>query len=664
MKNRKNRSVVLIALGVVVLWQGQTPSFAAKKYYPPGFTPPSDQKLVPSPTPVEPAPQVIIQQIPGSKQIIIKTVPVERVKPTKPRDPLMVLLEEHRYYDALRLVDARLKKSPNNLSLLMMRGQILREEGSFQEATEQYNDILEKSRYKSAKASALNGLGWTYYQKALHARHVGDIAGFEAELSSADASFRQASRLSPVLAYAWAGLAKVALANDQKKEAAQWVKKAKQLAPNNLTVQLAEADLLLAQEKSEEALQLLYGIKKMTTHEPEVFLLLAKASLDTGKVDDAIINLKQMLQIVPEDAEGLKLLSQSYELKMKPEDAAQVLEKSIALNPADVNSVDALIKIYDQRNQRDRSELLLKTLLKDKPGQAYYGKLLLTRLLDGGKWDDAYFEGLNIVGPILDNPDTLKAEQQAIVNLFSQAVFQHGRGMLNRLDLLKEPVTLKARQFALANLHEAVAAGEVANGYDVENRLNLLLMDPLVSLPGLPLNYQPASDEELSSALRLAFLQGNHILRERLLKYAQGSPERLHMAKALYTLGDYDGATQLADSVIASRSNQTDEAALLKEQVKQEQQALEEQLNSFSMLPRRISGAYWQKAAMETLRIGNGNWETHAMVARGLERRDEDSLALIHQQLAARYATEARDEKYWRRKAEKTARRLGVAVDP
>jgi tetratricopeptide (TPR) repeat protein len=655
----KNRSVVL-ALGVMVLWQSHTPLLAAKKYYPPGFTPPPDQKLIPGPAPAEPAPQVIIQQVPGAKQIIIKTVPVERVKPAKPRDPLAVLLEEHRYYDALRLVDARLKKSPANVTLQMMRAQILREEGSFQQATDQYQSILEKSSYKGIKAGALNGLGWTHYKKAIHARQVGDLTGFEAELSLADGFFRQATRLSPGLFYAWAGLTKVALANGQPKEAAQWMVKAKRLGPNNITVQLAEAELLLAQKKSEEALQLLYSIKKTTTHEPEVFLLLAKASLDTGKVDDAIINLKQMLQIVPENAEGLKLLSQAYELKMKPEDAAQMLEKSIALNPSDVNSVDSLIKIYDQRSHQDRSVLLLKTLLKDRPEQAYYGKVLLTRLLDASNWEDAYSQGLSTIEPILDNPEGSLSEQQAMVNLFSQAIFQYGRGMVNRLDLLNEAAVLKTRKFAEDRLNESVATGEPVNGYDIENRLNLLLINPLADLPGLPTNYRPPEDQ-LSVALQVAILQGNHALRERLLQYAQVSPNNLSVANQLYVFGDYAGALQLVNQVSTANSESLNEAGVLKRKIEQAQKAMTEQLESFSILPGRISTSYWQKAATETLRVGSGYWKTHALVAKGLEKRGQESLALIHQRLAAQYATEPGDEKYWRRKAEKNAKKLGVS---
>lgn len=651
----KNRSSVFLTLGLLLLWQGQTPSLAAKKYYPPGFTPPSDQKLAPAKSAPEPTPQVIIQQLPGSKQVIIKTVPVTR--PAKPKDPLLVLIEEHRYYDALRVLDTRLKKSPNSVYLQMMRGQILREEGSYPQAFAQYQSILEKNKTRSTKAGALNGLGWTHLQKAFHNKRVGDIAGFEAELSSADASFRQATRLQPNFSYAWAGLSQVALANDQLNEAEQWAKTAKRFSPNNLTVQLTEAKLLLARKKPEEALQILYGIKKTTTHEPEVFLMLAQASLDTGKVDDAIINLKQMLDIAPDDPEGLKLLSQSYELKMKPEDAAQVLERAISLNPADTDSVEALIKLYDQRDQTARSELLLKTLLKDKPSQAYYGKLLLERLIAECRWEEAYHEGLSFVGPILSNQNESETAQQNIVNLFAQAVFQQGRSMLDWREVMKEPAVQQARQFSKAQLEKSVADGESDTRCDLNNRLNLLLMDPLAKMPTLPKNFTPTT-EQLPAALQIAVLQGDQDSREHLLKQAESGDQQLVLAKDLYNLGDYEGAIRLADSAIATSPEKAEDAKVVRQNAQHAQQEMEDQLITLSRLPRRVSDDHWKKVATEALRVGSGNWETHAEVAEGLEKRDQLSLTLLHQQLAAQYATHPRDKKHWTHKSEKTAKKL------
>lgn len=653
----RSQGVFALALGLALLGQYGLSAEAAKKYYPPGFKPPSDNTLVPAPAPAEPQPQVIIQQVPGSKQVIIKTVPVKVEKviaqPARPRDPLLVLMDEHRYYDALRLVEARLKKSPNNVSLQMTRGRILREQGAYQQSITQFQAILDKSRSKSVKASAYNGLGWTYYRKAIHSRQVGDESGATVGLQSAEAAFRSANQLSPTMPYALAGLGKVALANGRLKDAAYWVKLAKRYAPNALDVQLVEAELLLAQQKPEEALQILYGVKKTTTHEPDVFLFLAKGSFDTGKIDDAIINLKQLLGLVPDHTEALKLLSRSYELKMKPEDAEATLEKAIALNPMDEKSVASLLKIYDQRHEKERGMLLLRTLLKDRPGQQAYGMELLSRLVESGNWNEVYDEGGKLLAPLLANePDS--PETRGILTFFAQAVYQKGRGMLDRRDLMNEPVVKQAKAYSQDHFQKTLSAPNQNLSENLEDRLNLLLMDPLTPLPPLPL-ITPTDETDLLNVLQISFLEGDQKLHDQLLTTTKNLDNKQLMAQQLYCLGDYPGAHTLVTQILEQHPDST-QAIELQNTIVQAEKSLEEQRLVFSMLPKKLPNSYWQKAAQDVLVLGAGDWETHAMVGKMLEKRRNPSLALRQQKLAAQYAPTAKEKNYWQRRAEKTAR--------
>jgi tetratricopeptide (TPR) repeat protein len=653
----KNRRVILLALGLAVISQPFPYGEAARKYYPPGFTPPADTSASKTDT----APQVIIQQVPGAKQVIIKTVPgpsvVRVVKPAQSRDPLQLLIAQHRYYDALRMVDARLKKAPNSQSLLMLRAQILREDGNYAQAINEYEGILTKSRARSVKASAWNGMGWTYYQKALEDKKIGDNKSFQLSVQEAESAFRQASQQLPTLAYPWAGLGRIYLETGRLDEAEKVVRKALRLSPNNLAVQLANADLLLAQNKPDDALQSLYGIKKATTTEPEVFFLLAKASLATGKIDDAIINLKQLLELVPDHTEALKLLSQSYELKMKPEDAEEVLEKAIALNPSDVKSVESLLKIYNQRDEIERGNLLLKTLLKNRPEQAIYVQTLLTRLNDAGQWEDAYAEGATLIEAVLSSPGASASEAQLQVSyLFAQSVYQKGRGMLDRRVLQQKPPVLKTRQFMQDHLASISRAGSVDEAAILRDRLAILYIDPLAPLPPLPKAFN-LNDDELASAIQMVFLAGNLAQHEQFLNRAKQAANSLDIARQLYNVGDYSGAKVLADAVLAAQPNSLP-AKDLNENIAESQQEAEEQLRSLAMLPRRIADSYWQKAAVEALRVGSGDWRTHALLATVLEKRHQPMLALFHQQMAAHYAPSLKDKQYWDRKAERTARNI------
>jgi cytochrome c-type biogenesis protein CcmH/NrfG len=670
----KTCRVVLLALGFALLGQPFTVVDAARKYYPPGFKPPTDQNVgapATAPPKSEPQPQVIIQQMPGAKQVIIKTVPVPvtvkvpKPVPAKPKDPLLVLIDNHRYYDALRLVDTRLKKSPNNTGLLLLRGKILREDGNYEQAIAQFQALQDKGHSQSVKASAWNGIGWTYYQKALHDKKVGDTEAFKKSLESAEGAFKQAAQQLPNLPYPWAGLGRAYLADGRVKEAGQAVKKAIRLAPNNLTVQLADADLMLAQNKPEDALQMLYGIKKTTTNEPDVFLLLARASLETGKTDDAIINLKQLLELVPDHTEALKLLSQSYERKMKPEDAEEVLEKAIALNPTDVRSVESLLAIYGQRGENERGILLLKTLLKNKPEQVVYAQALLSRLNDAGRWDESYQEGLNLIGPVLSAADSEDAtEPLKLVSLFAEATYQKGRGMLDRRTLLVEPAVQSAKQFTWAHLQNLLKAGnaapEATSDAALNDRLTLLYLDPLTPLPALPQNFQP-TESALPKAIQMAFLAGDLSLHDKLLSRAKRSADNLEIARQLYNIGDYAGAKVIAEQVLAQTPTSF-EAKDLSENIAESQKEISDQMAILSLLPRKISNTYWQKAVSEALRIGSGDWKTHAMLANVLEKRRQPELALFHQRMAAHYAPNAKDKDYWQRKADKTARALPTSA--
>lgn len=653
----KTRHIVLFALGITLLGQPVLWVEAARKYYPPGFTP--DAPEAPAPNP-EPAPsQVIIQQVPGVKQVIIKTVPVVTVKRPTPKDPLQVLVDDHRYYDALRMVDARLKKTPNNLTLQLLRGKILREEGHYDQAVSQFESILEKSRERSTKASAFNGIGWTYYQKALHRQKIGDATMAKASLVLAESAFKQACDQAPNMPYPWAGLTRVYLASNRMTDAIPMAKKSLRLAPNNLEAQLANAELLLAENKSEDALQALYGLKKATTYDPDVFLLLARASLKAGKVDDAIINLKQLLEIFPEHTEALTLLSQSYELKMKPEDAEIVLKKAIALNPMDVASVESLLKIYDQRGESEQSILLLKTLLKNKPEPIAYVMALMSRLGNLGRWDESYQEGLLLVGPVLASSSVSVDEQEKVALLFSQSVYQKGRGLLDRHPLLNEPTVQTVQHFARTQLQPATV-GRRTNPTEatLNERLTLLGLDPLTELPSLPSSFQPPVSN-LTTALQVAFLSGDLARHDLWLEQTKHYENRLEIAKQLYNIGDYAGAKMIAESVLQKEPNSF-EAKDLMENIAESQKDTHDYLTALSMLPRRISDNYWQKAASEALRTGSGDWKTYGQVAQVLERRRLANLALFHQRMAARYAPTTKEKQYWERKANKTARALSL----
>lgn len=647
----------LLALGLVV---GLAYPFgisglaeAARKYYPPGFSPPPDPGTQP-PAPAQPVhsePTIIIQ--PGPKQVIIKTVPgpIKIIAPPrpKPRDPLAILMEERRYYDALRLVEARLKKTPNSLTLQLMRAQLLRQEGQTIPAVEQFNAILSKNRSKSVKATAWNGIGWAWYEKAAQDKRRGNRRELRSSLESSESAFRSATQLLPGFAYAWAGLGRIQLLANRVNDAEAPIKKAMELTPNSLPIQLAQAELLLARGKSQDALQLLYGVKKTTTAEPDVFFLLARASMDTGRIDDAIINLKQLLQMEPDHTEALKLLSRAYVMKMKPQDAEETLETAIALDPADLRSAEGLLKIYDERGDSEHGVLLLKNLLKSRPEQGEYIQALLARLNRAERWEESYQEGARLLPGLLrvsPEPDTA----MPVVFLFSRSVFQKGRALLDRRALLREPAVDMARRYLLAHWQRLTQLGASATGSALlQDRLALLYLDPLANLPPLPEQFQPAS-RDLGTALEAAFLAGESERRRQLLGLAQNAEDRFAIARRLADIGDYAGADRLMP---ASQNPALPEISALRENLAAIRAEAQDHRMALSLLSKKTSDPYWQKMAASALRSGWGDYETHAMLAKILDKKNLPAVSLYHAQLAARYARTEKEKNYWLRQVNK-----------
>lgn len=648
--NTPRTFALALSLSVLLASVGRPGVEAAKKYYPPGFTPPSNQTLVPSNG--NQPPKVILQPVPGDKQVIIRTVPVAQ----RPKDPLDALIEERRFYEALRMLDGRLKKSPGNNGLHMLKAQLLRESGSFEEAVDEYGRIHDGTRNRFTRAAALNGLGWTYYQAGLRARNAGDAQAYKTYLASAETAFRQSLKLNASQAYAWAGLAEWAMENGLLPEAKTALQKASRVSSANLSVKLAQARLMLTEGKVDEALNQLYGLKKTASHTPDVYLLLAKASLEKNRVDDAIINLKQLLEIVPEHTQALKLLSAAYERKMKPEDARESLEKAVALNPADEQSVEALLKIYDQGYESERALLLLKTLLKEAPDQRDYQRQLLTRLRQAERWGELYDTGSVYVDAALSGPDVTEGEAlDEMIAAFAQAAFHQSKGMINPGEFQNRPIIRKVQDYLRNRL---------ARQDSQRNRLSLLYLDPLANLP-LPNPELQARESEAS--LKVAFLQGNREAYQGFLDAweaahadladpAQGR-QALHLASDLLLMSDYAGAERIIQKLLAANPAFSPAQALAHD-LEVARKAAQDQLTSLEMLPRRIPESYWQKAASEALRLGTTNWKTHALLAERLEDREQLVLALQHQRLAAQYAPTEKERSRWEKKAAKTERQL------
>jgi hypothetical protein len=229
--------------------------------------------------------------------------------------------------------------------------------------------------------------------------------------------------------------------------------------------------------------------------------------------------------------------------------------------------------------------------------------------------------------------------------------------MLDRRELLKEPAVRAAKAFSQEHMRAmANSSDEKAKAACLLDRLNLLLMEPLFALPPLPANFVP-TEGELPVALQIAFLQGDRDLHAQWLEDVRHVDDKQGIMAQLYAIGDYTGAMQVADLILAEQPDNQD-ALQVKQRILANQSAMKEQLASLAMLPRHISDDYWEKAATDVLRLGSADWKAHALIGDALAKRKHPSLALLHERLAAQYAPTPKDKQYWTRRANKIERSL------
>ena len=629
-------------------------ALAAKKYYPPGFTPPSDTTLLPTTKPVvkqTPPPQIQIIETPG--QTIIKTVQVQ--VPVKPKqvDPLTSLIDDQRFTEALRLVEQRLKSHPGDTNLRLTHADLLRQKGSFEAAENEFRGLT-RNRATAVRIRALIGLGHTLSDRAQIQKRSGQETAASAMFQQAQNAYRQALKLDSTQATAWSGLADIYLVEKKYQEAQVNSAKASRLLPNNTTVLLTQAKVYIAMDRSALALPLLFKAKQQAGHSYVPTLLLGQAYLAMNRYDDAIIQLQQALEIVPDNTDALKSLSQAYALKLKPDAAESALQKAVSLNPNDIDATRSLLKVYDDADENERALLLLKTQLKQSPQQVVYQQALLERLARTGQWDEVYHTGEVYLLPLLADIEKNRTVIDAMMVPFSHAAYLQGKGLLDRRNFLTRPIIQSVMVYNKSVLEQMPAS--------LRSQRAVLLLDPLANLP-VNTATTDITDDVLPAWVEVTYLKADRLQHRAALaritapEAGIGAARYLEIAERLLLLGDYPGARQLA-SAIPKAPQTDDKVAHLMDRIAERERLSNRYLQDLLAMTTKIPRATWQGTAEEALRASGGNWRVHATLADNLIDRKDWEAALMQEAMAARFAPTLEERDRWIKKAEKTRQKI------
>ncbi len=636
-------SIVLMSLP---LW-GVAPVEAARKYYPPGFRPADVAEGASSPAEASQGEKTNPQ---APQTTIIKTVPVKVLVHPKPRDPLLVMLDEYRYTDALRLIESRLKEKPADPDLRLTYATILTRVKEVDKAAAVYKALTAKSYAKSIREKAFVGLGDLAYQS--------ESLDPKASLDAAETAYTQALHLNPRSVSALIGLSQVSLGQDEIIQAQSWLQKAVAISPSSLEVSLGKSKLLLRQGKPKDAIVILNRVRQTAPRNAGSALLLGRAYFDDGRMDDAIITLKRVLEQDPDNPAALKLMGLAYNEKQKPNDAEMTLKKAIAFNPNDAQAVAQLLALYDQRGQVSQALDLLRTQVQAQPKLVTYKVQLLDRLNQTQQWDEAFRLGMAWLEPLVSASEQSKEEKVEIDSLLAgvtQAMFQVQKPMLDRQLFYSASAVTALRNYLQFRHQESPS--------DLKLALYLLRVDPLTPIQLTDSDLGKTNQmESLSEAVQLAFLLGRQNLRTQLLtQFLSKAPleesSSLRLVRDLMGLGDFDGA-QMITQVLLQQKPDLSDAVRLSKDIQDAQTLAQEQIRGFQVMPGRMPPSQWRHNAEEALRVSGGNGRLHAALADFLLERKEYSLALTQQQLAAQYAPSESERARWLKKLEKTRQRI------
>ncbi len=138
--------------------------------------------------------------------------------------------------------------------------------------------------------------------------------------------------------------------------AATQFRKAFELAPNRIDIQIHLAAILLVTREMDEAAKLLEQAQRSQPDNPEVLLGWAQVLLERGEDDQARTALERILRSDPNNVEALRILGEIHSSAEHYLEALQVLEKAVAIKSNDTKARYALGAALQRVGRTDEAQ--------------------------------------------------------------------------------------------------------------------------------------------------------------------------------------------------------------------------------------------------------------------------------------------------------------------
>lgn len=319
---------------------------------------------------------------------------------------IQLLVLNHRIDEAASFADELLKRAPDDLEGLVLKGEIQLQQGKVDDSIQ--------TLQKALHASPENAFG--HYQMGLALLQKG-------KAQQAEKEFREAVGFNPSLSEAWRVLGESAI------QRADWP------ALHNVATQL----------------------KQIAPRSPEGYLFDATARINQNDARSAEADLSQLITIAPDKALGYLKLGQLRVTQKRLNEAETLYRQGLSREPGSLDALHGLMDLDFRRNKPADALHLLQTELEQNPNSAPLYLLQGQALLQNKQPADAEHSLERAVQLDKQNVNAvvLLAELQAARGARDQAIltFQHA------IELSPRNVSL---QVALGSLYEASGNWQLA----------------------------------------------------------------------------------------------------------------------------------------------------------------------------------------------------------
>ncbi len=280
---------------------------------------------------------------------------------------IQLLVLNHRTDEAASLTDDLLKRSPQDIEGLALRGEIQLQQGRVDDSIQTLQQALHGSSDNA----------FAHYQMGLALRQKGKPQEAESEL-------REAVRLSPSLYEAWRALGEMAA------QRGDWS------GLHNVAAEL----------------------KKIAPRAPEGYLYDATSRMNQNDAASAEGDLNQLVRIAPDKALGYVKLGQLRVIQKRFNDAETLYRQALSHERGSIEAIQGLADVDFRRNKPDEALQLLKTTIEQDPNNAQLYLLQAQALLQNKQQGEAE-KSLQRV---------LQIDKQNVNALLLLAQLQAGRG--------------------------------------------------------------------------------------------------------------------------------------------------------------------------------------------------------------------------------------------